>query len=174
MLQPALLSGEPGRLLLSSPMIPAAIPLFLSLLLRVPSSPSVAKNPALRPALPSTGWPALPKSGFVSGRPATNVDVNEGRAVFVMKGDAGPVGQPMKIAVPQYALYIDAEARTRTAGIVIQAEEYRELKLIGFRSIAGKLLGGTLKEFRLLGTLRPAKELLTTSAPLPETTPRHP
>jgi hypothetical protein len=123
----------------------------------------------------NAGWPPLPKSGFVAARSATNRDVDKGSAVFVMKGEKGPIGRPMKITVPQYALYVDSEAGTRTPGIIIQAEEYRELKLIGFRSVPeGKLLGGTLKEFLLLGTARPAASLLPRPGVLLKATPRHP
>ncbi|MEO6326827.1 MAG: hypothetical protein ABIT01_14445 [Thermoanaerobaculia bacterium] len=153
-------------------MVSTAALLVAMLLGSVPGKPT---TPPAASDTRATGWPDLPRSGFVSARSAIKQDVDKGSAVFVMKGDKGPIGAPMKIAVPQYAFYLDSETGARTPGIIIQAEEYRELKLIGFRSVPeGKLLGGTLKEFRLLGTARPRASLLAPPAAPRRATPQHP
>ena len=48
-------------------------------------------------------WPALPTTGFVSSRTATDKDVAAGNAVFVLKAYGVYFGKALDIVIPQYA-----------------------------------------------------------------------
>ncbi len=97
-------------------------------------------------------WPDLKTVKFVAGRAATDTDVSEDRAVFVLKSGETPIGRPLDISIPQYAIHIDGETKQRTPCVLIQAEKAGETKYCGCRSIAdGKYLVGLLGEFELLG-----------------------
>ena len=101
-------------------------------------------------------WPRLPMQGFVAGRPATETDVAEENAVFVLKVDDKPVGRPLNIPVPQYALHVDTENGTETPVIIIQAETNGQIEVIGYLIIASQDFGvGLRSEFKFLGTRRP-------------------
>ncbi len=65
--------------------------------------------------------------------------------------DGQVAGTPIPNAVPQYAFHVD-EAGRRTPGIVIQAEQAGEMRIIGFRPLSGELLAALEKEFEFLGT----------------------
>lgn len=70
-------------------------------------------------------WPPLSEFDAVSGRAATNADVQEGRAVFLLQAQNGvSAGKPLRIVGA-----IDVES--------------------------GQALVGLLQEFRLLGTAAP-------------------
>jgi len=102
-------------------------------------------------------WPDLPTTGFVSGRPATKEDVNAGNAVFVLESGGRPVGTPLKIAIPQYAIHVNAESGEQTPGFVIQAESAGKQSIVGFIVLPGRtVFAGTLPEFKFLGTKRPS------------------
>ncbi|MSP60796.1 MAG: hypothetical protein EXR72_10730 [Myxococcales bacterium] len=103
-------------------------------------------------------WPALPVSGFISGRAATNADVEAGNAVFALKTEGDrPMGVPVKIAIPQYAIHMDAETGKGTPGFIIQAEKGGEITIVGFLQLPERTtLMGTLAEFKLLGTKTPS------------------
>ncbi len=99
-------------------------------------------------------WPALPADGFVSGRAATGEDVLTGRAAFSMQVDGRVVGQPLPIAVPQYAFRV--VSGKRTPGIVIQAEAGQGKRMLGFRALSkGTIVAAPESEFELLGTSIP-------------------
>src|SRR4051812_10971628 len=83
------------------------------------------------------GWPALPGRGFISGRPASEKDVNDGNAIFVLKSNDLPIGKPLRITIPQYA-YLVEEGGRRTRVILVQAEEANGIKLFGVRDVEGK------------------------------------
>src|SRR5258706_2065655 len=99
-------------------------------------------------------WPSLPHEGFISGRPATVQDVNEGNAIFVAKIADVAVGKPIQIRIPQYA-YWTSETGKRVPVIVVQAEEANGFKLFGIRDASGKEYGCTGLELTLLGTMPP-------------------
>ncbi len=99
-------------------------------------------------------WPPLPTTGFVSGRPATEQDVADGNAVFVLKQYGTYFGKPVDVVIPQYA-YLIGKGEKPVPVIVIQAEQERNLKLFGVRELDGKI--GTVKEtdLQLLGVNPP-------------------
>ncbi len=99
-----------------------------------------------------TPWPPLPETGFISGRPATESDMDAGNAVFVSKAGGQLIGRPLDIEVPQFAIFKDAESRQRTRVIIVQAEEANGAMLLGYREVATGTTGlATLAEFELLG-----------------------
>jgi hypothetical protein len=101
-------------------------------------------------------WPDLSKYQATVGRAATTNDVKEGRAVFVLASQGLPIGNPIKISLPQYALHHDEETKKKAPCIVIQAEEANGQKLIGCYLIpSNELLAGFLNEFELLGQTKP-------------------
>lgn len=73
-------------------------------------------------------WPNLPSKNFLAGRAASQDDVNEGRAVFVLAQDGVVVGRPIDIAIPQYALMDGGPSRPPIWVVVVQAEEVSEGK----------------------------------------------
>ena len=52
-------------------------------------------------------WPALPSTGFVSGRAATKQDVERGDAAFALESNGKAEGRPLDVKIPQYALLRD-------------------------------------------------------------------
>ena len=94
-------------------------------------------------------WPALPKTGFISGKAATQADVDAGNAVFAAQVGSEIIGKPINITIPQYAYHLEKGKRIRV--IIIQAEEAQGQKIIGAKIIAGGELVGLLNEFELLG-----------------------
>jgi hypothetical protein len=99
-------------------------------------------------------WPDLASVAFVSGRPATEADVAQGRAVFVLKSGGRQIGKPIAMVLPQYAFHI--EEKKREPCVLIQAEEAGGQRLAGCRLVSDdRLLAGLLDEFQLLGTRVP-------------------
>lgn len=97
-------------------------------------------------------WPDLKAVKFITGRAATEKDISEDRAVFVLKSGDTPIGRPLGIPVPQYAVHVDGETKKRTPCILIQAEQAGETKLCGCRSVVdGTHLVGIIGEFELFG-----------------------
>ena len=98
-------------------------------------------------------WPELPTSGFLSGRTATNADVEAGDAVFSMDGKSlGSLG----IEIPQYAIWADENGEERPV-IVLQAERAPGgMEIVGLRAADGSNMAATLPEIRLLGTKKPS------------------
>ena len=97
-------------------------------------------------------WPALPSDGHITGRGATRADVTEGRAVFSLARDDGPAGEPLAIAIPQYALWFDASASRFEPVVVIQAERAGAMEFVGLRTSDGGTRVVTRAELHLLGT----------------------
>src|SRR5260221_13255291 len=79
----------------------------------------------------SADWPELPSHGFISGRRAQNVDVQNGDAIFVVGGDV--ISKPLPVKIPQYAYLQDNKQR----GILVQAQEAEGKKLFGGRCLDG-------------------------------------
>ena len=99
-------------------------------------------------------WPALPTTGFVSGRPADDRDVAAGNAVFVLERYGVPFGKPVDVVIPQYA-YLNKYGGKPVPVIVIQAEQERNIKLFGIRDFDGKLSTVKDTDLQLLGTHPP-------------------
>ncbi|MFZ3361277.1 MAG: hypothetical protein WA177_21235 [Xanthobacteraceae bacterium] len=106
------------------------------------------------PSSASQAWPPLPTSGFVSGRPATDQDIADGNAVFVLKAYGSYFGQPMDIVIPQYA-YMTKRGQNSVPVIVVQAEVGGGIKLFGVRTFGGVKATARDYELRLLGTKPP-------------------
>ena len=86
---------------------------------------------------PGPGWPPLPTSGFISGRPATDKDIMEGNAVFALRAYGVPFGKPLDVVIPQYA-YLTKRGQRPIPVIVVQAELGKGLKIFGVRDLNGK------------------------------------
>jgi hypothetical protein len=99
-------------------------------------------------------WPPLPTTGFISGRPATDKDVADGNAVFVLKGYGTYFGKPMDVVIPQYA-YLTRRGEEPVPVIVIQAEVGGGIKLFGVRGLDGDKSTARDYELKLLGTKPP-------------------
>ena len=101
-------------------------------------------------------WPDLPQTCYVSGRPATNADVDTGCAAFLINVKGQPAGTPIKLDIPQYALHVDEASGKETPVIIIQPEENGEIKAVGYRELGTDQLGAALlREVKLLGTQKP-------------------
>jgi len=99
-------------------------------------------------------WPALPMSGFIAGRPATDKDVADGNAVFVLRAYGVPFGKPLDVTIPQYA-YLTKRGRQPVQVIVVQAEQGKGIKIFGVRDRSGKAATARESEVQLLGTNPP-------------------
>jgi hypothetical protein len=117
-------------------------------------------------------WPPLPTTGFISGRVATQEDVDQDVAAFGFpkkleaaqvtkltgEEESKPVecagSTPLDILIPQYAiLNINGEQRPC---IIIQGEEAGDSKVVGCRLIKDNSIAiGLLEDFELLGNRRP-------------------
>jgi hypothetical protein len=100
------------------------------------------------------GWPALPASGFISGRAANDKDIADGNAIFALRSYGGPFGKPLDVVVPQYA-YLKRRGQTPVPVIVVQAEEGKHIKVFGVRGFDGKASTARDTELQLLGTNPP-------------------
>ncbi|MEB0105891.1 hypothetical protein [Pseudomonas sp. MH9.3] len=101
-------------------------------------------------------WPDLPQSCFVSGRSATNEDVDSGCAAFLINVKGKAAGTPIALDIPQYAVHMDETSGKETPVIIIQAEENGDVKAVGYRELGTDQLGAALlREVRLLGTQKP-------------------
>jgi hypothetical protein len=74
-------------------------------------------------------WQQTP---HVKGRIATDNDVKERKAVFVINPKKG-IHKPIDIQIPSLAYHIDQETKERTLVVVIQAEECNNQKVAGIR-----------------------------------------
>lgn len=101
-------------------------------------------------------WPVLPQTCFVSGRPATVADVKAGCAVFVATSNGRPVGKPLDIEIPQYAIHTDRKTGNKTRVIVIQAEEAEGMKVVGYEIVGTRRkVVDVLASLVLLGSEKP-------------------
>lgn len=102
-------------------------------------------------------WPDLPDTCFVSGRSATNQDVDNGCAAFLINVKGKAAGTPIKLEIPQYAMHVEEGTGKETPVIIIQAEENGDIKAVGYKELGTEQLGAALlKEVRLLGTKKPS------------------
>ena len=88
-------------------------------------------------------WPALPNSGFLTGRGAAPEDVDNGTAIFA----TGQDGKPLDIKIPQYGYFRQEDKYV----IILQAEKYDGQSIIGAETFDGEKVVGLLDEFDLLG-----------------------
>jgi hypothetical protein len=122
--------------------------------------------------MPHIEWPPLPDSGFISGRVATQEDIDSEKAVFGFpkkleaaqvskltgEADAKEVecagSSPLDILIPQYAiLNLNGE---KLACIIIQGEESDGSKVVACRLVKdNKITIGLLEDFELLGQKTP-------------------
>ena len=103
-------------------------------------------------------WPALPEKAFVANRPATQEDVDAGRAVFALARDGVVIGKPLDITVPQFALMNNEPPTSPTKVVVVQAEEFEKGKLLGVRDTNGKEYAVQLSDVTLLGQSHPTAQ----------------
>ncbi|MEO3429256.1 hypothetical protein AAFN88_10395 [Pelagibius sp. CAU 1746] len=89
-----------------------------------------------------TKWQSLP---HIAGRAATEKDVQDGRAVFVVPSGSKPVN----IGLPFWALQI-SDRNEKTPVIAIQAEEVDGEVIVGIRYLDGGNGVCTLSELRTL------------------------
>ena len=93
-------------------------------------------------------WPELPEKEFISGKPATEQDISDHRAIFSM---AGQSQGPLSIEIPQYALWIDEKGAEHPM-ILVQAERAPDgSEIVGLRGFDGSETVATLPEVKLLG-----------------------
>jgi hypothetical protein len=97
------------------------------------------------------GWPALPGTGFISGRPAVDADVDKGDAIFVGTKQGKAIGKPLPIAIPQYGVLTVPNLPV----IIVQAEEVNGEKLYGARDFQGGEYVVKAEHLKLLGTKKP-------------------
>ena len=103
-------------------------------------------------------WPSLTDIPFTKGQAATEEDVDTGAAVFVLKIDGNPVGTPLNLDIPQYAIHNDTESGQRVPVIIIQAEETQGQNYVGAITAAkDQYIVGFANEFELLGTNTPSE-----------------
>ncbi|HHI92244.1 MAG TPA: hypothetical protein ENK04_01845 [Gammaproteobacteria bacterium] len=105
-------------------------------------------------------WPDLNSCKFVTGRTATEQDLMEGKATFLLKSGNETLSTPLEIEIPQYALHINKSNNEETPGIIIQAEKTCDgQELVGFIPAHSQApVTTSLHEFRLLGkTNHPSK-----------------
>ena len=98
-------------------------------------------------------WPPLPLTGFIKGRAATSDDVRSGSAAFVLAANGVPIGRPLDIAIPQYALWRDDKTGADTPVIITQVETNGRIDVVACVGVMDHAVRvATLKEFTLLGT----------------------
>ena len=100
-------------------------------------------------------WPALPKSGFISGRTATEADLKRGDAVFLSLIDGKPSGAPAPVRVPQYAYLVEENGKRRRPVVIVQAEINERGTFLGMRDADGHEYVATEAEIVLLGSKHP-------------------
>lgn len=92
-------------------------------------------------------WPALPNSGFLTGRGAAPEDVDNGIAIFAAGHDGSSDGKPLDIEIPQYGYFREQDKYV----IILQAEKYDGQSIIGAETFDGEKVVGLIDEFELLG-----------------------
>ena len=97
-------------------------------------------------------WPALPTTGFVSGRAATKAEFESGTALFYLEAGGRPVGLPIAVDIPQYAFLKDDTSGELVPVILLQAESNGVSLIVGCREVnGGGIRVAALREIELLG-----------------------
>ena len=52
---------------------------------------------------------------------ATEADINEGTAVFLLQSEGVNIGNPMSLDIPQYAIHTDGETGEKSNIVAMQA-----------------------------------------------------
>jgi hypothetical protein len=101
-------------------------------------------------------WPELSTIKFVSQRAATEADINEGAAVFLLQSEGVNIGSPMSLDIPLYAIHTDGETGEKSNVVIIQAEEANDQRVIGALIVgSNEFMAGLENEFTLLGKSKP-------------------
>jgi hypothetical protein len=103
---------------------------------------------------PTDTWPDLPTTGFVSGRLAEEVDLRRGDAVFLTATGGVSAGEPVAIAIPQYAFLVDEDG-SRVPVVVVQAEANERGTFFRLRDAQAQEYVVTAAEVILLGQSHP-------------------
>ncbi len=97
-------------------------------------------------------WPDLSTFKYVSGRVAKEADISNQSAIFVLKNEGKYIGTPIKIVLPQYAIYTDGETNQKSKVVIIQAESAQGMNMYGAIDIRnGKGVVSIDTDFKLLG-----------------------
>lgn len=98
-------------------------------------------------------WPDLPESGYIVGKTADREAVQAGKAIFVLEQDGVPASRPSTLQIPQYAYHVERTTGKGSPCIIVQAEEFRGVQMIGARDfVNNKDLVDLSGNFVLLGT----------------------
>ena len=98
-------------------------------------------------------WPSLAELPHISGRPATEKDIDAGRATFLLGSEGTSKGNPMTIQIPQYAWHAQ-EGDPKVPVIIIQAESLDGMDVLGvYEFQSGQYGVGLIQEFTLLGDM---------------------
>lgn len=126
---------------------PALAPLtFLGLALALSPGPAAAQ----------TAWPGLPTDHFMTGRAATQQDVQDGNALFALAAEASPT--PLELEIPQYAVHRNSDTGEDEGVIVLQAESASGQRVVGYVRVQDQQLGvDVIESFELLGTSVPTR-----------------
>ena len=101
-------------------------------------------------------WPDLSTIKYVAQRSATESDINDGAAVFILQTEGVPIGTPLDINVPQYAIHTDEDSGEKTNVVIIQAEEANGQQVFGALMFeTNEYMAGLSNEFELLGQTAP-------------------
>ena len=104
----------------------------------------------------SVFWPDLSTIKYVAQRSATESDINDGAAVFILQTEGVPIGTPLDINVPQYAIHTDEDSGEKTNVVIIQAEEANGQQVFGALMFeTNEFMAGLSNEFELLGQTAP-------------------
>jgi hypothetical protein len=101
-----------------------------------------------------TGWPPLPKRGFITGRIAQEADIKRRDAIFLARINGQVSGHPAAVLVPQYAILTQKDG-TKLPAIVVQAEVNERGRFYGLRDFLGGEHVATAAEVKLIGTVPP-------------------
>lgn len=130
--------------------------LFTAILLFVLAVWGCRQKPVTATNVENSLWPSLSEFPALQGRAATVEDVAQGRAAFVAMHGATPVGTPISMPLPQYALYRDEDSKAEKRCVLIQAEKSLGKELYGVILLPDrKMLSGYASDFRLLGQTPP-------------------
>ena len=103
------------------------------------------ENIALKP-IDLENWTETP---HVSGRLATEMDVNSGAATFIIDRQ-GQEHKPLNIQIPALAFQIDVDTKKKTPVVVIQAEQVGEQQIVGIKYLDGSDGVCTLSELKFV------------------------
>ena len=99
-------------------------------------------------------WPIMPTK-FVSGRLATNEDLANGNAVFLIEVEGKRLTTPtQRFQIPQFAYLLEAGKHRRPV-VVVQVELLDGEPVIGLRDAEGEMFIASAKEVELLGLKHP-------------------